>query len=89
MKIRVLIEAGRSEATIPDVCREHRTIEQTPHFWKDGFGMPEVTGQAAEKKWKHDNERLKRVLANERMVKELSRPLCVQAFFASRSMFFC
>jgi len=70
-KIRILREADRSGTTIPDVCREHRISEQTFHRWKREFGMLEVDQAKQLKDLKRENERLKRMLADEMLGKEL------------------
>jgi len=70
-KIRILREAERAGKTIVDVCREHQISEQTFHRWKGEFGMLEVDQAKQLKELKRENERLKRMLADEMLGKEL------------------
>ena len=67
-KIRILREAESSDKTIQDVCRERQISEQTFHRWKREMGMSEVD-QA--KQLQRKNARLKRMLADEMLGKEL------------------
>ena len=70
-KIRILREGECSGTTIPDVCREPQISEQTFHRWKREFGMLEVDQAKQLKELKKENERLKRMLADEMLGKEL------------------
>jgi len=70
-KIRILREAERSDTTVIDVCRDHQISEQTFHRWKREFGMLEVDQAKQLKELKKENERLKRMLADEMLGKEL------------------
>ena len=70
-KIRVLREAERTDKTILDVCREHQISEQTFHRWKREFGMMEVDQAKQLKELEKENARLKRMLADEMLGKEL------------------
>ena len=70
-KIRILREAEQSDRTITDVCRTHQISEQTFHRWKREFGMLEVDQAKQLKELKKENERLKRMLADEMLGKEL------------------
>ncbi len=70
-KIRILREGERSDTTITDVCRVHQISEQTFHRWKREFGMLEVDQAKQLKELKRENERLKRMLADEMLGKEL------------------
>ena len=54
-----------------DVCRSHQISEQTFHRWKREFGMLEVDQAKQLKELKKENERLKRMLADEMLGKEL------------------
>ena len=72
-KIRILREGERSGTTITDVCREHQISEQTFHRWKREFGMLEVDQAKQLKELKRENDRLKRMLADEMLGKELLR----------------
>ena len=67
-KIRILREAQSSDKTIQDVCRERQISEQTYHRWKRELGMLELN-QA--KQLQRENARLKRMLADEMLGKEL------------------
>ena len=70
-KIRILREAEGSNKTVVDVCRDHQISEQTFHRWKREFGMLEVDQAKQLKELKKENARLKRMLADEMLGKEL------------------
>ncbi len=70
-KIRILREAEKSDKTILDVCREQQISEQTFHRWKKEFGMMEVDQAKQLKELQKENARLKRMLADEMLGKEL------------------
>ena len=70
-KIRVLREAERTDKTILDVCRQQQISEQTFYRWKKEFGMMEVDQAKQLKALQKENARLKRMLADEMLGKEL------------------
>ena len=70
-KIRILREAQSSDKTIQDVCRERQIIEQTYHRWKRDLGMLELNEAKQLKELQRENARLKRMLADEMLGKEL------------------
>lgn len=70
-KIRILCEADKSDQTILDVCRQRQISEQTFHPWKTEFGMMEVDQAKQLKEFQKENARLKRMLADEMLSKEL------------------
>jgi len=72
-KIRILREAEVAGRTIQDVCRERQISEQTFHCWKREFGMLEVDQAKQLKELQKENARLKRMLADEMLGKELLR----------------
>ena len=70
-KIRILREAESSDKKILDVCRERQISEQTFHRWKREMGMLEVDQAKRLKELQRENARLKRMLADEMLGKEL------------------
>ena len=70
-KIRILREAQSSDQTIQDVCRERQISEQTYHRWKRELGMLELNQAKQLKELQRENTRLKRMLADEMLGKEL------------------
>jgi len=70
-KIRILCEADKSDQTILDVCRQRQISEETFHWWKKEFGMMEVDQAKQLKEFQKENARLKRMLADEMLGKEL------------------
>ena len=70
-KIRILREAEGSDKTIQAVCRERQISEQTFHRWKRETGMLEVNQAKQLKELQRENARLKRMLADEMLGKEL------------------
>jgi transposase-like protein len=69
-KIRILLEAESSDKTIQDVCRERQISEQTLHRWKREMGL-EVDQAKHLKELQRENARLKRMLPDEMLGKEL------------------
>jgi|UniRef100_UPI00404B6435 putative transposase len=70
-KIRMLREAEQVGRTIVSVCQEHGISEQTFHRWKRRFGMMELDQAKQLKELQKENARLKRMLADEMLGKEL------------------
>ena len=70
-KIRILREAEVAGRTIQEVCRDRKITEQTFHRWKREFGMLEVNQAKQLKELQKENARLKRMLADELLGKEL------------------
>ena len=70
-KIRILREAERAGKTIIEVCREKGISEQTFHRWKKQFGMMPLDHAKRLKELEKENARLKRLLADEILGKEL------------------
>ena len=78
-KICILGEAESSDKTIQDVCRERQISEQTFHrdstelaeVWKREMGMLQVDQAKQLKELQRENARLKRMLADEMLGKEL------------------
>jgi putative transposase len=70
-KIRVLREAERIDKSIVEVCKEKGISEQTFHRWKREFGMMPVDQAKRLKELEKENARLKRMLADEILGKEL------------------
>jgi len=69
--IRILREADQAGSTLVDVCQEHGISEQTFHRWKREFGMMELDQAKQLKELQKENARLKRMLADEMLGKEL------------------
>ena len=69
-KIRILREADTGK-TIQDVCRENNISEQSFHRWKKEFGMMDQDQAKQLKELQKENARLKRMLADEMLGKEL------------------
>lgn len=70
-KIRILRLADQADRTISDVCRESSISEQTFHRWKREFGMMDMDQAKQLKELQKENARLKRMLADEMLGKEL------------------
>ncbi|MDA7665814.1 transposase [Verrucomicrobia bacterium] len=67
----MLREAEGSGKTIENVCPAHQISEQTFYRWKSGFGMLEISQAKQLKELQRENARLKRMLADETLGKEL------------------
>ena len=70
-KIRILRQADQAGVHIVDVCREHGISEQSFHRWKREFGLMELDQAKQLKELQKENARLKRMLADEMLGKEL------------------
>ena len=70
-KLRILGEAEGSGKKIQDVCRDHQISEQTFYRWKRESGMLEISQAKQLKELQRENARLKRMLADEMLGKEL------------------
>jgi putative transposase len=70
-KIRILREAEKAGQSIVDLCREKGISEQTFHRWKREFGMMKLDQAKQLKELQKENARLKRLLADEILGKEL------------------
>jgi putative transposase len=70
-KIRILREAEKAGQSIVEVCREKGISEQTFHRWKREFGMMKLDQAKKLKELQKENARLKRLLADEILGKEL------------------
>ncbi|HSH09542.1 MAG TPA: transposase [Oceanipulchritudo sp.] len=70
-KIRILREAEKAGQSIVELCREKGISEQTFHRWKREFGMMKLDQAKQLKELQKENARLKRLLADEILGKEL------------------
>ena len=78
-KIRILREAEKAGQSIVELCREKGISEQTFHrgstelaeVWKREFGMMKLDQAKQLKELQKENARLKRLLADEILGKEL------------------
>ena len=70
-KIRILRSADQEGVNIQDACREAGISEQSFHRWKREFGMMELDQAKQLKELQKENARLKRMLADEMLGKEL------------------
>lgn len=75
--IRILREAESREVSTKDLCKRHNITEQTFYRWRNKFGGMDVAEARRLKDLESENERLKRLLAEQLLVidglKELSR----------------
>ena len=70
-KIRILREAEKADQSIVEVCREKGISEQTFHRWKREFGIMPLDQAKRLKELEKENARLKRMLADEMLGKEM------------------
>jgi putative transposase len=70
-KIRILREAEKADQSIIEVCREKGISEQTFHRWKREFGIMPLDQAKRLKELEKENARLKRMLADEMLGKEM------------------
>lgn len=69
-KIRILRQADTGKS-IQEVCREAKISEQSFHRWKREFGMMDLNQAKQLKELQKENARLKRMLADELLGKEI------------------
>ena len=74
-KIRVLGEAENADKSIIEVCKDKGISEQTFHRWKREFGMIPIDQAKRLKDLDKENARLKRMLADEILGKDLLKGL--------------
>jgi len=70
-KVRILRKADEGKVTILEVCREANISEVTFHRWKRELGMLNLDQAKRLKELEKENARLKRMLADEMLGKEL------------------
>lgn len=75
--IRILREAESREVPIKDLCKRHNITEQTFYRWRNKFGGMDVAEARRLKELESENDRLKRLVAEQLLVidglKEFSR----------------
>ena len=69
-KIGILRQSDTGK-TVQEVCREQGVSEQTYYRWKKEFGMMELDQAKQFKELQKENARLKRLLADEMLGKEI------------------
>ena len=69
-KIGILRQSDTGK-TVQEVCREQGVSEQTYYRWKKEFGMMELDQAKQLKELQKENARLKRLLADEMLGKEI------------------
>ena len=68
--IRVLREAEAKDIPIRDLCKRHNITEQTFFRWRNRFGGMDVPDAKRLKKLESENNKLKRLLAEQMLVIE-------------------
>lgn len=68
--IRVLREAESKEVPIRDLCKRHNITEQTFFRWRNQFGGMDVPDAKRLKELESENNKLKRLLAEQMLVIE-------------------
>ncbi|KVA26659.1 transposase [Burkholderia cepacia] len=75
--IRILREAESRGEPVKDLCKRHNISEQTFYRWRNKFGGMDVAGARRLKELESENDRLKRLIAEQMLVidglKEFSR----------------
>ncbi|KVO55749.1 transposase [Burkholderia stagnalis] len=75
--IRILREAESADEPVKDLCKRHNISEQTFYRWRNKFGGMGVADAGRLKDLESENERLKRLIAEQLLVidglKEFSR----------------
>jgi putative transposase len=68
--IRILREAEAQDIPIRDLCKKHNITEQTFFRWRNRFGGMEVPDARRLKELESENNKLKRLLAEQMLVIE-------------------
>lgn len=68
--IRILREAEVPGAKIQDVCRKHNIVDQTFYRWRSKYGGMEVSDARKLKDLEAENNKLKRMVAEQLLVIE-------------------
>jgi putative transposase len=68
--IRVLREAEAKDIPIRDLCKRHNITEQTFFRWRNRFGGMDVPDAKRLKELESENNKLKRLLAEQMLVIE-------------------
>ncbi|KVS57703.1 transposase [Burkholderia cepacia] len=75
--VRILREAESWDEPVKDLCKRHNISEQTFYRWRSKFGGMDVADARRFKDLESENERLKRLIAEQLLVidglKEFSR----------------
>ncbi|SEB57977.1 putative transposase [Paraburkholderia caballeronis] len=75
--IRILREAESREEAVKDLCKRRNITEQTFYRWRNKFGGMDVAEARRLKELESENDRLKRLIAEQLLVidglKEFSR----------------
>ncbi len=75
--IRILREAESRDEPVKDLCKRHNISEQTFYRWRNKFGGMDVADARRLKELESENDRLKRLIAEQMLVidglKEFSR----------------
>jgi len=66
--IRILREVKATGSRVQDVCRKHNIVEQTFYRWRNKYGGLEVSDARKLKELESENAKLKRMVAEQRLV---------------------
>lgn len=66
--IRIVREAESREEPIKDLCKRHNITEQTFYRWRNKFGGMDVAEARRLKELESENDRLKRLIAEQLLV---------------------
>lgn len=66
--IRILREAESRDEPVKDLCKRHNISEQTFYRWRNKFGGMDVTDARRLKELESENDRLKRLIAEQMLV---------------------
>lgn len=73
--VRILRDAETGRLKAAAVCRKHGISEQTFYRWKRKFGGMEVSDARRLKELEHENQRLKRLVAERDLAIEVMKEI--------------
>ena len=71
--IMALLKQNQSGVSVPDLCREHGMSDATFYNWRAKFGGMVASLMKRLKELEEENQRLKKMYAEEKLIAEIER----------------
>jgi len=72
-QILAILKQNETDAKVPDLCREHGMSDATFYKWRAKFGGMDASLMKRMKELEEENQRLKKMYAEERLVSEIRK----------------